>query len=122
MPELVNALLAERLEDPEFARHYAAESARIAAIDAVLNQLDNAREASNLTKAQLARAIGSDPSVVRRLLSAQTINPTLATVAELAAALGLKVTLTPMSADERKQITEPMLASPEQEQLAFRER
>ncbi|OIN81810.1 helix-turn-helix transcriptional regulator [Mycobacterium malmoense] len=111
MSETFNALLAERLKDCEFARHFAAESARIAAIDAVLNQLDDAREASNLTKAQLARAIGSDPSVVRRLLSAQTVNPTLATVAELAAALGLKVTLTPMSAEERKRITEPMLTA-----------
>lgn len=111
MSEMFNALLAERLEDPEFARAYAAESARISAIDAVVNQLDDAREASNLTKAQLARAIGSDPSVVRRLLSAQTVNPTLATVAELAAALGLKVTLTPMSAEERGRITVPMLAS-----------
>jgi transcriptional regulator with XRE-family HTH domain len=68
-------------------------------------------EASNLTKAQLARAIGSDPSVVRRLLSAQTVNPTLATVAGLAAVLGLKVTLTRMSAQERKRITELMLAA-----------
>jgi DNA-binding phage protein len=106
-----NALPGDRLEDPEFARHYAVESARIAAIDAVVNQLDHAREASNLTKAQLARAIGSDPSGVRRLLSAHTVNPTLATVAELAAALGLKITLTPMSAEERERITEPMLAT-----------
>lgn len=111
MSETFNALLAERLEDREFARAYAAESARIAVIDAVVNQLDDAREASNLTKAQLARAIGSDPSGVRRLLPAQTVNPTLATVAELAAALGLKVTLTPMSAEERQQITDPMLAA-----------
>jgi DNA-binding phage protein len=66
---------------------------------------------AEIPEAQLARAIGSDPSVVRRLLSAHTINPTLATVAELAAALGLKVTLTPMSAEERKRITEPMLAA-----------
>ncbi|QZA09010.1 helix-turn-helix transcriptional regulator [Mycolicibacter heraklionensis] len=110
MSETFNTLLAERLADPEFARSYAAETARIAAIDAVVNQLDDAREASNLTKARLARAIGSHPSVVRRLLSAQTVNPTLATVAELAAALGLKVTLTPMSAEERERITKPMLA------------
>jgi ribosome-binding protein aMBF1 (putative translation factor) len=109
--ETFNALLAEKLEEPEFARHYAAESARIAAIDAVVNQLDDAREASKLSKAQLARAIGSDPSVVRRLLSAQTVNPTLATVAELAAVLGLKITLTRMSAQERKRITEPMRAA-----------
>lgn len=110
MSEAFNALLVERLADPEFARSYAAETARITAIDAVVNQLDDAREASNLTKARLARAIGARPSAVRRLLSAQTVNPTLATVAELAAALWLKVTLTPMSAEERERITKPMLA------------
>jgi DNA-binding phage protein len=49
--------------------------------------------------------------VVRRLLSAQAVNPTLATVAEVAAALGMKVTLEPMSKEERKRITEPMRAS-----------
>lgn len=111
MSETFNALLAKKLEEPEFARHYAADSARIAAIDAVVNQLDDARAASNLTKAQLAQAIGAEPSVVRRLLSARTVNPTLATVAELAAVLGLKVTLTRMSAEERRRITEPMLAA-----------
>jgi ribosome-binding protein aMBF1 (putative translation factor) len=105
-----NTLLAEELRDPEFARHYAAESARIAAIDAVVNGLDELREASGYSKAQLARAIGAQPSVVRRLLSSQAVNPTLGTVAELAAALGMKVTLQPMSAEERRQITEPMLA------------
>src|ERR1700749_478559 len=97
MATSLDALLADRLRDPEFARHHAVETARIAAIDAVINRLDELREASGLTKAGLARAIGSEPSVVRRLLSAQAVNPTLATVAEVAAALGMKVTLEPMS-------------------------
>jgi ribosome-binding protein aMBF1 (putative translation factor) len=105
-----DAIVADKLRDPEFARHYAAESVRIAAIDAVVNELDELRESAGLSKAQLARAIGAEPSVVRRLLSAQTVNPTLGTVAELAAALGMKVTLEPMSEEERKRITEPMVA------------
>lgn len=105
-------LLAARLRDPEFARHYATESARIAAIDTMVNQLDQLRNAAGFSKAQLARAIGSESSVVRRLLSAprKAINPTLGTVAELAAALGMKVTLEPMTEAERKRITEPMVA------------
>jgi DNA-binding phage protein len=109
--EAFNNLLARRLADPERARAFAAESARIAAIDAVVNQLDAARAASKLNKTQLARAIGAQPSVVRRLLSSQTVNPTLSTVAELAAALGMKVTLEPMTDEERVSITEPMLAA-----------
>lgn len=67
MSETFDALLAERLADPEFARSYAADTARIAAIDAVVNQLDDAREASNLTKARLARAIGSHPRSASRM-------------------------------------------------------
>ncbi|WP_237756001.1 hypothetical protein [Mycobacterium lepromatosis] len=45
MSETFNALLAKRLDDSEFAWHYAAELARIGAIDPVLNQLDDSREA-----------------------------------------------------------------------------
>lgn len=97
--------------DTELARHRAAESVRIAALEAVVSQLDAAREALSLTKSQLARAIGSDPSVVGRLLCAHTGNPTLATVVEVAAAVGLKICLVPMSAEERARITEPMLAA-----------
>lgn len=111
MSETFNNLLARRLSDPERARAFAAESARIAAIDAVVNRLGQACAESNLNKAQLARAIGAQPSVVRRLLSSRSVNPTLSTIAELAAALGLKVTLEPMTDDERANITEPMVAA-----------
>lgn len=103
--------LNEDLKDPEFARAYASESIRIATIDALVNQLDARRENEGLSKAQLARAIGSDPAVVRRLLSASAVNPTLGTLAEVAAALGLKVTLVPMNREERKRITDPMKAA-----------
>lgn len=101
--------LESDLEKPEFARELAVESVRIATIDALVNQLDTAREAAGLTKAALARAIGADPAVIRRLLSARSVNPTLGTLAEVAAALGLRVRLEPMTDDERTSITEPML-------------
>lgn len=103
--------LQSEMQDPEFARAYATESIRIATIDALVNELDVLRENANLSKAQLARAIGADPSVVRRLLSSTSVNPTLGTLAEVAAALGMKVTLAPMNPQERKQITAPMLAT-----------
>lgn len=108
--EVFNALLAHESRDPEFARAYAAESARIAAIDTIINTLDEARGLEKMSKAALARAIGADPSTVRRLLSSESVNPTLSTIAEVAAALGMKVTLTPMSSDERTRITDPMRA------------
>lgn len=103
--------LEQKMSDPEFARAYAAESIKIATIDAMVNQLDDLRAAAGLSKAQLARAIGSNPSVVRRLLTAPSANPTLGTLAEVAAVLGMRVTLAPMSPEERQQVTAPLLAT-----------
>lgn len=85
--------LAHDLLDPAFARQYAIESARIATIDAVVNSLDEAREAEGLSKADLARAVGSDPAAIRRLFGSGPVNPTLGTLAEVAAALGLRITV-----------------------------
>lgn len=85
--------LVRDLEDPTFARQYAIESARIATIDAVVNFLDEARQAEGLSKADLARAVGSEPAVIRRLFGSGRVNPTLGTLAEVAAALGLRITL-----------------------------
>lgn len=101
--------LARDLQDPEFLRDYVVESVRIATIDSVVNELDEAREAAGLSKADLARAISAEPAVIRRLFSATGVNPTLGTLAEVAAALGMRVTLEPLPAPERKSVTEPLL-------------
>ena len=103
--------LERSLEDPEYARAFAAESVRVTTIDSIMNTIAEQAEASGMTKAALARAIGANPAAVRRLLSADGVNPTLGTLAELAGALGMKVTLEPMTAAERKTITKPMTAS-----------
>ena len=101
--------LARDLKDPQFLREYVAQSIRIATIDRIVNELDGAREAAGLSKAELARAINSEPATVRRLFSAGHVNPTLGTLAEVAAALGMRVVLEPLDADDRKRITEPLL-------------
>jgi DNA-binding phage protein len=101
--------LARDLEDPEFLREYVAESIRIATIDQIVNQLDAARSAAGLTKAGLAHAIGSEPATVRRLFSASHVNPTLGTLAEVAAALGMRVVLEPLGATDHEQITRPLI-------------
>lgn len=101
--------LVHDLQDPEFLRDYVVESVRIATIDSVVNALDEAREAAGLSKAELARAISAEPAVIRRLFSASGVNPTLGTLAEVAAALGMRVTLEPLPAPERKSLTEPLL-------------
>ena len=96
------------LDDPEYARAFAAESVRVATIDSIMNTIVAEVEASGMTKTALARAIGANPAAVRRLLSSDGVNPTLGTLAEVAGALGMKVTLEPMTAAERETITKPM--------------
>ena len=81
--------LAHDLQDPEFLREYVVESMRIATIDLVVNALDDARESAGLSKADLARAINTEPATIRRLFASGLVNPTLGTLAEVAAALGL---------------------------------
>ena len=101
--------LVNDLEDPELLREYVAESIRVATIDRIVNELDRARAAAGLTKAGLAHAIGSEPATVRRLFSASHVNPTLGTLAEVAAALGMRVVLEPMGASDLEQITRPLV-------------
>jgi DNA-binding phage protein len=100
--------LRNDLSDPEFAREYIAQSVRIRAIDAIVNELDSARATAGLSKAALARAINAEPANIRRLLSGQRHNPTIGTVAEVAAALGYRLTLEPLSEGERLLTTEPL--------------
>lgn len=69
------------------------------------NDLDDAREAAELVKAELARAIGAEPAVVRRLFSAGHVNPTLDTLAGVSAVLGLRVTLEPLTEADRERVT-----------------
>ncbi|HVQ19216.1 MAG TPA: helix-turn-helix transcriptional regulator [Actinomycetes bacterium] len=100
--------LVEDLKDPEFLRSYITESLRVATIDQLVHDLDEARNNLGLSKAELARAISAEPAVIRRLLSPGHRNPTIGTLAEVAAALGLRVALVPMTDDEREQVAEPL--------------
>jgi len=86
--------LVRRLEDPEFQAEFERQRAEIAAIDAIVNELDELRERSGMTKAALARAIDKNPAVVRRLLTASG-NPELRTVVAIAQALGAEVKIVP---------------------------
>ena len=95
----------------EQARESAAKSTRIRTIDTIIAMLDDERERSGLSKAALARAMGANPAVVRRLLSSSGMNPTLGTLAEMAAALGMKVQLAPMTDEEKSAIMGPMRAA-----------
>ena len=104
--------LALDMQDPEFARAYVAESLRIAAVDNVISELDRVRTTAGLSKAALARAAGTQPAVIRRLFSAAGANPTLSTLAGVAAVLGLRVTVEPLSAPELKAVTAALRSGP----------
>src|SRR5262245_24835853 len=83
--------LARRLqEDPEFRVEFERQQREIAQIDAVVQQLDDLREEAGMSKAELARAIGKEPSSIRRLFTA-SVNPELKTVAAVADVLGARV-------------------------------
>ncbi len=49
---------------------------------------------AGMSKTELARRVGVNPSAMRRLLTAETANPTLKTMLGLFDALGLEVSLT----------------------------
>ncbi len=85
----------EQMRDPQVRAAYEAARARIDAVDRLVRALDDARVALGLSKAELARRIGTDPAAVRRLLTAQGPNPTMETFVGLAQALGLDVQLAP---------------------------
>lgn len=102
--------LTADLADPAFRQQYLLESERIATIDRIISQLEEVREQLGMSKADLARAIGRSPESIRRLMTAKSINPQLSLVAEIASALGYRVTLSPMTAAERREVAEPLRA------------
>lgn len=94
--------LARRLaEDPDFRAEFQRQQREIAAIDAIVNQLDALREQHGISKAELARAIDKHPAAIRRLLTASG-NPELRTVVAMAQALGAELKLVPATSARRK--------------------
>ena len=86
--------LAEQLDDPDFRAEYDRAALEIAIVDRVIRTLDEVRAQTKLSKAQLARQVGMDPASIRRLFSSDA-NPTMRTVAALAAALDMEITIAP---------------------------
>lgn len=81
------------LQDASFSEEYEFFRTYIETVDEIVRTLDATRSGLDLSKAELARRIGANPAAIRRLLSDQAKNPTLATVAKVAAALGLRLRL-----------------------------
>jgi len=81
---------ARELDDAEFREEYERARVEIAQVDTIMRQLDARREASGMSKADLARLIGKNPSTVRRLFSAE-VNPELKTIVAMASVLGARI-------------------------------
>jgi len=91
----------KRMQTPAFADEYAKASSEIATIDKLVRLLDTTRIAADMPKAELARRISAKPEIVRRLFTAASPNPTMATVLKIADALGLTLQLVPKRAPIR---------------------
>lgn len=91
----------ERLRDPEFRAEYERTRRELEQVNSVMQALDALRINAGLSKADLARTIGRNDAVVRRLFTAQ-VNPELRTVAALAAALNAEVRIVPQPETEAR--------------------
>jgi predicted transcriptional regulator len=85
---------ARAAKSPEYRHALEAARARIAAVDGVVQALNERRKDLGLSKAELARQAGMRPEVVCRILGAGPANPTLSTVISLASAMSMDVTIT----------------------------
>src|SRR5437764_11820521 len=88
--------LRERIVDtPGLKAEYDHTRSAVIRTRELLQCIDAEREQAGLSKAALAELIGAEASVVRRLFSAESSNPTLRTVLELADALGMEISIRP---------------------------
>jgi len=76
-----------------------------------MNLIVDVLQESGLSRADVARAIGSHSAAVRRLLNldAGPVNPTLRTLSDIAAVLGFQVELVPMKPEARHRVTDELV-------------
>ena len=86
---------ADRMKDREFAAVYAEARAGIDSVDAFVRSLDEVRSKAGVSKALLAKRTGTQPAAMRRLLTMDAPNPTLATVMSIVRSLGYSLALVP---------------------------
>jgi DNA-binding phage protein len=85
----------ERMSNPEVASAYAEARAEVDQVDQFMRALEAARAASGLSKAELARQIKMPAAGVRRVLSSEDANPTIATVLGILRTMGLGLQIVP---------------------------
>ena len=77
--------LKKHMQDPEFAAGYREMDAEIELITA----LEQVRETLNISKGELAERMGRPRTSLSRLLNGENANPTLETITDILAALGI---------------------------------
>ena len=87
--------VAGRMKDREFAAAYNEARAGIDSVDAFMRSLEEARATAGVSKARLAQLTGTQPAAMRRLLTTDAPNPTLATVMGILKSLGLDLAFVP---------------------------
>ena len=98
MSDAFNTLLQAQAEkDPAFAEAYERELKRIQTYDRIVNAIEEHRKNLGLTKKRMSQISDIPYSSVRRLLtsSGHEVNPTIGTLADLAASVNLRLTLEP---------------------------
>jgi len=85
----------DRMKDREFAAAYTEARAGIDSVDAFVRSLDEVRSKTGVSKALLAKRTGTQPAAMRRLLTMDAPNPTLATVMSIVRSLGYSLALVP---------------------------
>jgi DNA-binding phage protein len=85
----------DRMKDREFAAAYTEARAGIDSVDAFVRSLDEMRSKAGVSKALLAKRTGTQPAAMRRLLTMDAPNPTLATVMSIVRSLGYSLALVP---------------------------
>jgi DNA-binding phage protein len=88
----------EQKKSPTFAAEYERVGAEILAVDDLIRLIDAERVDLGMSKADLARKVSTTPAAMRRLLTSGEANPTITTVLDVLAAVGMRLTLLPSSA------------------------
>jgi DNA-binding phage protein len=89
------AIRSRIIDTPELQEKYERQKRAIVLTRQILMQIDAERERVGISKAELARRMGTTPSVVRRMFSSKSGNPTLRTVLDMLEALGVEIELKP---------------------------
>jgi DNA-binding phage protein len=104
--------LDEKLRDPSFRAEFDLARTEIAATDALIRALEDARAGLGISKAALARQLSVKPEIVRRLLTDRGGNPTISTVLKVATALDCHLELVPNRGRRATRVREAARRSP----------